>query len=420
MAMRVAVIGGGMAGLSAAHELLRRGADPVVFEAEARPGGKVGTRSERGYQTEDGPNFIAKPLDGMLEAGGLRDEVVRPHPPMTRWVHLGGRTLKAPSIQLLARAGIGRALVEPLFARPLREDLPLRAFLEQRLGRRAGGLAATVMSAGVYAGDPDALSARDAFPSLGALAEKGSLLLQALRREKGPRRGIWTLRRGLGSLPEAVARGLGDRFRPGARVTHLRPEGGGWDVGGERFDALVLAVPSRAAAGLASGFAPRFATAAGELRSAPVTLVHLGFPAGEVPRGFGVIDADGTLHGVGTLLPSSMMADRAPAGRALVTSVCGGARHPERAALPDEELVAGVVSDLRRLWDLRQQPEYVRIVRWPEAIPQYAPGHRDRVRALRELLAGLPPIELAGAAYDGVSVPDVVRSGAAAATRVTG
>jgi len=87
----------------------------------------------------------------MLEAGGLRDEVVRPHPPMTRWVHLGGRTLKAPSIQLLARAGIGRALVEPLFARPLREDLPLRAFLEQRLGRRAGGLAATVMSAGVYA-----------------------------------------------------------------------------------------------------------------------------------------------------------------------------------------------------------------------------------------------------------------------------
>jgi len=103
-----------------------------------------------------------------------------------------------------------------------------------------------------------------------------------------------------------------------------------------------------------------------------------------------VIDADGTLHGVGTLLPSSMMADRAPAGRALVTSVCGGARHPERAALPDEELVAGVVSDLRRLWDLRQQPEYVRIVRWPEAIPQYAPGHRDRVRALRELLAGSP------------------------------
>ena len=84
----------------------------------------------------------------------------------------------------------------------------------------------------------------------------------------------------------------------------------------------------------------------------------------------------------------------------------------------DPELVAGILSDLRRLWGVREQPDYVRIVRWREAIPQYAPGHRDRVRELRELLAGLPPIELAGAAYDGVSVPDVARSGAAAAARL--
>src|SRR6267142_5776549 len=277
MAMRVAVIGGGMAGLSAAHELLRRGSEPVVFEAERRAGGKVDTRAEQGYLTEDGPNFIARPLDGLLDAAGLREEVVRPQPPMTRWVHLDGRVLKAPSLPLLARAGLGRALLEPLLARPLREDVPLRVFLERRLGRRAGGLAATVMSAGVYAGDPDSLSARDAFPALGSLGEKGSLIVQALRRGKGAPRGIWTLRRGLGSLPEAMARALGDRFRAGVRVTRLSPVRGGWDVGGERFDALVLAVPSRAAAGLASGFAPRFATAAGELRSAPVTLVHLGF-----------------------------------------------------------------------------------------------------------------------------------------------
>src|SRR6266850_4065833 len=216
--MRVAVIGGGIAGLSAAHELIRRGAQPVVFEAEARPGGKVGTHAEQGYLSEDGPNFIARPLDALLQDAGLRGEVVRPRAPATRWVHLGGRLLRAPSLSLLARAGFGRALLEPFFAKRLREDVSLREFLEGRLGRRAGGLIATVMSAGVYAGDPDSLSARDAFPSLGALAEKGSLLLQALRREKGPRRGIWTLRRGLGSLPEAVARGLGDRFRPGARV----------------------------------------------------------------------------------------------------------------------------------------------------------------------------------------------------------
>ena len=84
--MRIAVIGGGIAGLSAAHELLRRGADPVVFEACARAGGKVGTRIERGYLSEDGPNFLARPLDALLDASGLRGEVVAPQPPMTRWI----------------------------------------------------------------------------------------------------------------------------------------------------------------------------------------------------------------------------------------------------------------------------------------------------------------------------------------------
>jgi oxygen-dependent protoporphyrinogen oxidase len=416
--MRVAVIGGGIAGLSAAHELIRRGAQAVVFEAEARPGGKVGSHAEQGYLTEDGPNFIARPLDALLDAGGLREEVIRPRPPTTRWVRTEGRVLKAPSLSLLARAGIGRALLEPLFATPLRDDLPLRAFLEHRLGRRAGGLAAQVMSAGVYAGDPDSLSARDAFPTLGALAEKGSLIVQGLRRKKGPRRGIWTLRRGLGSLAGAAARALGDRLRLSAPVARLSPSRGGWDVEGERFDAIVLAIPAPDAARIVRAFAPGFADGLRELRSAPVTIVHLGLAPDGLPRGFGMIDADGTLHAIGTLLPGSMLPGRAPAGRTLVTCICGGARHPERAALPDGELVAGLMSDLRAVWGLRQQPDYVRVVRWREAIPQYAPGHRDRVAKLRELLAGLPPIEVAGAEYDGVSVPDVARSGAEAAARL--
>src|SRR6267378_3492933 len=373
--MRVAVIGGGIAGLSAAHELIRRGAQAVVFEAEARPGGKVGTHAEQGYLTEDGPNFIARPLDALLDAGGLRDEVIRPRPPTTRWVRMEGRVLQAPSFSLLARVGVGRALLEPLFA-------------------------------------------RDAFPTLGALAERGSLIVQGLWRKKGPRGGIWTLRRGLGSLAGAAARALGERLRLGAPVARLAPSRGGWEVEGEKFDAIVLAIPARAAAEVARGFAPRFADGLRELRSAPVTIVHLGLAPDGLPRGFGMIDADGTLHAIGTLLPGSMLPGRAPAGRTLVTCICGGARHPERAALPDGELVAGLMSDLRAVWGLRQQPDYVRVVRWRDAIPQYAPGHRERVAKLRELLAGLPPIEVAGAEYDGVSVPDVARSGALAAARL--
>ena len=102
--MRIAVIGGGMAGLSAAHEILRRGGEPLVFESEARPGGKVGTRSEQGYLTEDGPNFLARALDPLLDTAGLREEVVKPAPPMTRWVHLDGRAATSKAIALMRGA----------------------------------------------------------------------------------------------------------------------------------------------------------------------------------------------------------------------------------------------------------------------------------------------------------------------------
>ena len=413
--MRVAVIGAGMAGLSAAQSLLRGGAEVVVFEASNRPGGMVGSKSEQGFLTEDGPNFIARPLDALLNSAGLRGEVVNTQGPATRWVHRGGRALEAPGLSLLLGAGLPRALLEPFFARPLREDLSLRAFLVQRFGEKAGALAANLMSAGVYAGDPDRLSARDAFPRLGALGEKGSIVAQLLRRKKAPRNALWNLQRGLGSFPLSLAEKLGARLRLGAKVARLAP---GFEVEDERFEAVVLAVPAQAARDLCQPFAPRLAEALAGFETAPVAVLHLGFPQPEVPRGFGMLDADGTLHATGALFPSSMLPGRAPGGQALVTAICGGARHPHYAQLPEADLVAAVCADLQRTLGIRSVPSYVRVVRWPAAIPQYAPGHRDRVAAARALLKDFPLLELAGAAYDGVGVPDVVNSGAAAAARL--
>src|SRR5438105_1704334 len=153
-----------MAGLSAAHALLRGGADPVVFESLERAGGKVGSRLENGWLTEDGPHFVARPLGELLDTAGLSAEVIAPRPPATRFVHLRGRVLRAPSLRFLAEAGVLRALLEPFFAR--RGGTTLRELLVARFGRRAGALAAELMAGGVYAGDPDGLSAQDAFPSL--------------------------------------------------------------------------------------------------------------------------------------------------------------------------------------------------------------------------------------------------------------
>ena len=412
--MLVAVVGAGMAGLAAAQELLRGGAEVTVFEAASRAGGKVGSRSEGGFLTEDGPNFIAKPLDALLDAAGLRSEVLETKRGST-FVYRGGRLMRAPGPTFLLGAGVPRALLEPLFARPLREDLPLRSLLVQRFGERAGSLAAILMAAGVYAGDPTALSARDAFPRLGEAAAKGSLLAQAFRHGNKPRTELWNLRRGLGSLPLALADGLGARLRLGVQVSRVAP---GWQVDGERFDAVVLAVPAGATASLCRPFAPRFSDALATFHAAPVTVLHLGFPQAEVPRGFGMLDADGSLHTVGMLFPSSMLPHRAPDGQALVTALCGGARHPKRAALAEADLLAAVRADLRATLGIRCAPSYMRFVRWPEAIPQVEPGHRERVLGARALLADFPGIALAGAAWDGVGVPDVSASGVAAARSI--
>lgn len=402
--MRVAVIGGGIAGLSAAWELARLGATAVVFEAAARAGGKIGSHSEQGFLTEDGPHFIARPMDALVDAAGLRAQVLSPRKPATRWVHLGGRLLAAPGLPLLLRAGAGRALLEPLFARPPGDDETLRDFLVRRLGRRAGALLAGLMAAGVYAGDAGRLSARDAFPSLAA---GGSLLL---RRRARP--GLWSLAGGLGELPRALAARL--EVRPGVQVRTLRPA---WQVDGERFDGVVLAVPAPEAARLVEPFAPRFAEGAAQVRYAPVAVVHLGYAERELPRGFGALDGDDALLASGTLLPASMLAGRAPAGAALATLICGGARHPERAQLADAALLAGARSTLLQLFGVRGEPRYQRVVRWPQAIPQYEVGHRARVATLRALLSPFGRIELAGACWDGVSVPDAAASGTAAARK---
>src|SRR4051812_21568436 len=117
--MRVAVIGAGMAGLSASNELTRSGAEAVVFEASGRAGGKVASTAEGGFLSEDGPNFIGRKMDAALELAGLRDSVVTTQGPKMRWVHDHGRVLKAPGFGFLRRANVPRALLEPLFAGPL-------------------------------------------------------------------------------------------------------------------------------------------------------------------------------------------------------------------------------------------------------------------------------------------------------------
>ncbi len=431
--MKVAVVGGGVAGLSAALGLLDAGAEPTLFEAGGRAGGKVGSRREDGFLTEDGPNAMAATAGTAFDLAGrlgLGGEVRAARRPAARYVFRGGRLRKPPGFGLLSTAGWLRALCEPLTpGRPLEEDLPLRDYLVRRLGDEAGGLAAELMAAGVYAGDPGRLSAREAFPSLGGMAARHrSLLVAALSRRgreappEGRPRTLWSFAEGLGAFAAALAARLGDRIRLGVRVDALAPEGEGVAVrsgaGAERFDRAVLALPAFAAAELVRPFAAPLADALSQVRYAPVAVVHLGVADAALAQpaeGFGLLDGEGALSLLGTLFPAWLFPGRAPPGHALLTSMVGGARRPELVARSEGELADLCRRDLGQALGLSASPAYVRVVRHERAIPQVETGHAARLRAIEEAARPWPGLALCGAAYRGVSVDACAQDGLRAA-----
>ncbi len=445
------MLGGGAAGLSAAMTLRQAGIGVTVFEAEPQAGGKIQTVLSDGFLYEDGPNALTAQSE--LCASYAHDLGIEPlpvRPPQSRFVVRRGRPRRAPGLGLVSPLGMARALLEPAFAlgrslRPGARKRPrveesLSDFLVRHFGSETGKLLANVLANGVYAGDPARLSADEAFPRFSALAKQGALgsvMLGGLGRAfggggapKGPatrQRSLWTLPRGLHTLPSGLGEALGTSLRLGARVEAIAPEGGGWRVafagGAERFDAIVCALPSSQAAGLLSAPSPDAAEALRAIRYSPIAVVHLGVRVSDLrraPKGFGMLDGEGKLNLLGTLFPSSLFPGRAPEGHALFTSMVGGMRHAQRLELDDARLVDLVREDLGALLGLGGSPVTARVHRWTAAVPQYELGHGARVRAAEEAVAKLPPFQLAGAAYHGVSVELALQSGAAAARRLIG
>ena len=325
---------------------------------------------------------------------------------------------------LLSGAGKWRMLREPLVARGDGGEESVAAFIERRLGREAVDALVGPFLVGVYAGDERQLGAEAVFPTLvSAERESGSVVRGLLRRAlRGGERGLpgtWSSREGLGGLAEVLARPLGPALRLGASVQALVPEPPGWRVelasGALRARAVVLAANADGAAAL---LAPLDAGAASFLRAlpfAPIVSVALALAAGATsrpPEGFGfLVPRDCGLELLGALFMSRLFAGRAPAGSELVTAMIGGLRWPAAVDAPDDVLLARVNEGLDRALGLREKPRALAVTRWPRAVPQPGPGHPAAVRAIRERLARLPPLALAGGCWDGVALGSALASG---------
>lgn len=447
--MRVAVVGGGIAGLTAALRLVEAGHEVTVLDGGARPGGVLGTTTAEGFRREHAANgFLGAPDGAATLCAELGVPVVEAAAAARRrWIYLRGKLHALPSgpmsfarSELLSWRGKLALLREPL--RPARDpavdgDESMWAFAARRLGSEAAHALMAPVVTGVFAADAREVSLAAGFPRLAALDARGGLVRGmlaerwAMRRARDteaghvgaakpskPRRTrLSAPAEGMGALVDALSSVIGDRLHRGVMVRSVIPESRGVVVVGDdpskriRHDAAVLAVPGPAAAALVSGALPELARGLDEVRYAPVAVVYLGFRRRDVKAdlgGFGFLVAAGeSPRLLGCVFESTVWPDRAPEGHVLLRLIYGGARDPGAAELEEPALVAQARADLNQVLGIRAHPVHASAIRWAQGIAQYPVGHADRVTRW-ERDAHAARIVLAGSSYHGVAVNDCV------------
>jgi len=449
-APRVAVIGGGIAGLAAADRLARgartsnRPLVLTVLEAGAIPGGHATTIEEDGFLVEAGPNgFLHRPREPRLlelvRSLGLEAKLLEASADSKRrFVLHRGRLRRAPdspptlvTTDALSLGGKLRAAMEPWIAagRDVERE-SVHAFAERRVGREAADVLVDPAIAGISAGDSRRLGVADAFPQLVEMErEHGSLVRAMIARRREGRSRLLSFESGMATLIRALAARLvsnGGTLRCGAPVRALSRDGGAWRLTLESGEALaadrvVLALPAARAAGLLRAFDAAIAGPLAATPDAGLSMVALACRAADTGplEGYGyLVTAAERMSTLGVLWESSIFAGRAPQGFALLRVMMGGARQPDAVTWDDARTLEAARAELARAMGLRAEPVRTWIRRWPGAIAQYEPGHRARIALVREALARHDGLELCGSSYDGVSFANAAVSGLAAADRV--
>ena len=466
---RVVILGGGIAGLTAAYRRAGEG-ETVVLEAGPAPGGSVKTVREDGFVVEGGPSTLrtSAAADRLLKDLGLEPRVVVADPKAPRWIVRGGRprpVVPGPAglfNTVFTTRGKLRLLKEPFVpARPAHlEDESVASFFARRFGEEAARYGAGPMVSGVYAGDPDAVSMRSGFPRLWeAEGRAGSVVKGFLsKKEKGDpeRRGAGGAAGNESAPPEQSGGGraparhrartltfdsglyllietlqTASSARPGCRVETsaaasaiegpLPSPGPRWRVrtaDGRTFaaDTLVSTLDAPVVARLLGSRLVRSGAALAAMKTSPVTVVALAWPDGSgSPRGFGALVPRGEgIRSLGVLYPSSLFSKRAPAGSILTTSFLGGALDPELASAPDAEVLAVATAEARRLHPLLPSaPARSWIFRWAAAIPRLELFHFRTLSAVEEDLGSLPGLVLTGGWRDGIAMGERIARGEA-------
>jgi len=457
--MRIIVVGGGISGLTAAYFALAAGHEVVCLEP-GRPGGLVASHRIDGFLCEAGPQAV---LDGaadtaaLLEALGLAARAIHSEPgARRRFIFARGKLRPLPMgpLGLLTTGTLSfgarlRVLLEPLmFARQALlddDDETFLSFGRRRLGSEAARVLLATAAIGIYAGNAAELSVASAFPRLAAMErDHGSLLRGFLAsRSAGRSRGRpLSFPEGLGELPAALARALGPHLWRAAATAvapssartwrvelAFAPEIGGPDASGQGGDArspahvdgdiLIFATDAQTSARLLGPLCPEVEHLR-EIAHAPIAVCALGFhdvasrPIGMKTAGYGFLVARGEKPRLlGCQFESSTFAGRAPAGAFLARTLLGGIGpgfDPSIVHQSEDAIAARAVEDLRHVAGLTREPDFVKVWRYPQGIPQYRPGHMKLVKTVNEGLRKRRGLYLIGHALRGVGLNECIRA----------
>jgi oxygen-dependent protoporphyrinogen oxidase len=431
---RIVVVGGGIAGLAAAYALRDR-AEVTLLEATDRVGGKLRTSEIAGVAVDEGAESM---LARVPEAVGLAREIgcdiVHPATPFASiWVNnhlrplpsgtvLGVPTTPGPLMRsrILSLTGMLRAGADLVLPRtPLPEDPAVGAYVRARVGAQVLDRLVDPLLGGVYAGRADELSLRATVPQLVPAIRHRSLIYGARAALPPPSDApvFATVPDGLGAFAAALADRCGADVRLGHAVRELRRTPDGWQVDEIAADAVILAVPAAAARRLLVDVAPYASALLGGVPYASVAVATFAFRGVDFPAGSGFLVPQSERRVMKAATFSSRKwshLDRD--GLTFVRCSAGRAGEESDLQRDDDELTGVLAAELGEATGVHARPVAVRLTRWGGALPQYLPGHLDRVAGIR---AALPDgISVCGAAYDGVGVPACIRSARAAAAAV--
>ena len=460
---RVAVIGGGISGLAAAHRLVELAptVDVTLYESKNRLGGVIRTERQDGYLLEHGPDMLTTKdpwAIALCRRIGLAEGMIGTNSAHRRaFVVHRGRLQPVPAgFSLMSPGRIWPMITTPIlspwgklrlgwevFVPTRREDRDesLAEFSIRRLGREAYERLVQPLVSGIYTADPKKLSMRAALPQFVEMERTQGGLLRGMRRESqttrpeesgaGARYGMFVAPRGgMGELVEAVSAGLPQgSVRLNHQVVQLAHGQHGWDVtsspgGRQRVDAVIVAAPAHTAASLLRDTRDALAEELEQIPYASAAVLVAAYRRDQIAHaldGFGVVVPLCEQRSVLAISFSSIkFSGRAPENHVLLRVFVGGACQPELLAQEDDQLQSMVLRELDELLGVRGTPQLLRITRWTKAMPQYLVGHVDRAARIERLVDSVPRLALAGNAYRGVGIPFCIRSGEQAAERLLG